>query len=52
MKKLDFEIPDEPGIEHAWAAELRERIRAVKAGEMKLLSEVEAEAEVEELLGK
>lgn len=52
VKRLGFEITDEPRIEDAWAAELRERIRAVKAGEMKLVSEVEAEAEVEELLGK
>lgn len=34
----------------AWAAELCERIRAVEAGEMKLISEEEADAEVEELL--
>ena len=52
VKKLGFEITDESRIEHAWAAELRERIRAVKAGEMTLVSEVEADAEVEELLGK
>jgi hypothetical protein len=50
VKKLGFEIMDEPRIEHAWAAELRERIRAVKAGEMKLISEEEADVEVEELL--
>lgn len=37
-------------VELAWAAELRDRIRAVKAGEMKLLSEEEADAEVEALL--
>jgi hypothetical protein len=37
-------------MEGAWAAELRERIRAVEAGELKLLSEEEADAEVEELL--
>jgi|GEM_PF-5896965 len=37
-------------VERAWAAELRERIRAVEAGEMKVLSEEEADAEVEELL--
>jgi putative addiction module component (TIGR02574 family) len=41
---------EESRLERAWAAELRERIRAVKAGEMKLLTEEEAEAEVEELL--
>jgi hypothetical protein len=51
VKKRDFEITEELRIERAWAAELRERIRAVKAGELKLLSEEEAEAEVEELLG-
>ena len=52
MKKPGFETTDEPRIKHAWAAELRERIRALKAAEMKLLSEEEADAEVEELLGK
>lgn len=41
---------EESRLERAWAAELRERIRAVNAGEMKLLSEEEADAEVEELL--
>ena len=41
---------DDTGVERAWAAELRERLRAVKAGEMKLLSEEEADAEVEALL--
>lgn len=42
----------EPDTRHdaAWAAEIRERIRAVEAGEMKLISEEDAEAEVEELL--
>lgn len=42
----------EPTTHHdaAWAAELRERIRAVEAGEMKLISEEDADAEVEELL--
>lgn len=44
------EVEAESRLERAWAAELRERIRAVKAGEMKLLSEEEADAEVEELL--
>lgn len=34
----------------ALAAELRERIRAVEAGEMKLVTEEDADAEVEELL--
>lgn len=41
---------EESRMERAWAAELRERIRAVEAGKMKLLSEEEADAEVEELL--
>jgi putative addiction module component (TIGR02574 family) len=41
---------EESRLERAWAAELRDRIRALKAGEIKLLSEEEAEAEVEELL--
>jgi putative addiction module component (TIGR02574 family) len=41
---------EESRLERAWAAELRERVRAVKAGEMKLLTEEEADAEVEELL--
>jgi putative addiction module component (TIGR02574 family) len=41
---------EESRLERAWASELRERIRAVKAGEMKLLTEEEADAEVEELL--
>jgi hypothetical protein len=41
---------EESRLERAWAAELRERIRAVNAGEMKLISEEEADAEVEELL--
>jgi putative addiction module component (TIGR02574 family) len=41
---------EETRLERAWAAELRERIRAVEAGEMKLLSEEEADAEVEDLL--
>jgi hypothetical protein len=50
VKKPGFEITEEPHIERAWAAELRERIRAVKAGELELLSEEEAEAEVKELL--
>lgn len=42
----------EPDARHdaAWAAELRERIRAVEAGAMKLITEEEADAEVEELL--
>ncbi len=42
----------EPDTRHdaAWAAEIRERIRAVEAGEMRLISEEEADAEVEELL--
>lgn len=52
MNKLGCEITDESPMERAWAAELRERIRAVTAGEMKLVSEGEAEAEVEELLRK
>lgn len=34
----------------AWAAEIRERIRAVEAGEMKLITEEEVDAEIEELL--
>ena len=38
--------PKEP----AWAAELRERIRAFKAGEMKAISEEQALAEAEDLL--
>lgn len=37
-------------LERSWATELRERIDAVEAGEMRLLSEEEADAEVEELL--
>ncbi|HEX2076974.1 MAG TPA: addiction module protein [Longimicrobium sp.] len=41
---------EESRLERVWAAELRERIRPVNAGEMKLLSEEEADAEVEELL--
>lgn len=32
----------------AWAAELRERIRAVEAGAMKLITEEDANLEVEE----
>jgi hypothetical protein len=52
VNKLGCDITDETPRERAWAAELRERIRALKAGEMKLLSEEEADAEVEELLGK
>ncbi|MBW3572630.1 MAG: addiction module protein [Gemmatimonadetes bacterium] len=47
LRSLDDE---ESRLERAWAAELRERIRAVEAGEMKLLTEEEADAEVEELL--
>ena len=41
---------EETRLERAWGAELRERIRAVEAGEMKLLTEEEADAEVEDLL--
>ena len=49
--RLFASLDDEDSrMERAWAAELRERIRAVKAGEMKLLSEEEADAEVEELV--
>jgi putative addiction module component (TIGR02574 family) len=48
--RLFASLDEESRLERAWAAELRDRIRAVKAGEMKLLSEEEAEAEVEELL--
>ncbi|HEX6373439.1 MAG TPA: addiction module protein [Longimicrobium sp.] len=48
--RLIASLDEESRLERAWAAELRERIRAVKAGEMKLLSEEEADAEVEELL--
>ncbi|MBW3572628.1 MAG: addiction module protein [Gemmatimonadetes bacterium] len=40
----------ETRVERAWAAEIRERIRALEAGEMKVLSEEEAQAEAEELL--
>jgi hypothetical protein len=37
--------PQNTRHDELWAAEIRERIRAVKAGEMKLISEEEAEAE-------
>lgn len=40
----------QPDYEEAWAAELRERIRAFNAGEMKAVSEEQALAEAEELL--
>jgi putative addiction module component (TIGR02574 family) len=40
----------DPRYDAAWAAEIRERIRAVEAGEMKLITEEEADAEVEVLL--
>lgn len=48
--RLFASLDDDTEVERAWAAELRERIRAVEAGEMKLLSEEEADAEVEALL--
>jgi hypothetical protein len=48
--RLFASLDEESRLERAWAVELRERIRALEAGEMKLLSEEEAEAEVEELL--
>jgi hypothetical protein len=48
--RLFTSLEDETRVKHAWAMELRERIRAVAAGEMKVLTEEEAEAEVEELL--
>lgn len=48
--RLFASLDEESRLERAWAAELRERIRALNAGEIKLLSEEEAEAEVEELL--
>jgi putative addiction module component (TIGR02574 family) len=48
--RLFASLDDEARLERAWAAELRERIRAVESGEMKLLTEEEADAEVEELL--
>lgn len=48
--RLIASLDEETRLELAWAAELRERIRAVEAGEMKLLTEEEADAEVEELL--
>jgi putative addiction module component (TIGR02574 family) len=47
LNSLDAEPPH---YEKAWAAELRERIRAFKAGEMKAISEEQALAEAEELL--
>lgn len=43
-------LDQQPHYEEAWAAELRERIRAFKAGEMKAISEEQALAEAEELL--
>ncbi|HST58652.1 MAG TPA: addiction module protein [Longimicrobium sp.] len=43
-------LKPDPRHDAAWAAEIRERIRAVEAGEMKLITEEEADAEVEELL--
>ncbi|HEX2209150.1 MAG TPA: addiction module protein [Longimicrobium sp.] len=48
--RLFASLDEESRLERAWGAELRERMRAVKAGEMKLLSEDDADAEVEELL--
>lgn len=40
----------ETRVERAWAAELRDRIRAVEAGEMQWIPEDQAQAEVDELL--
>jgi putative addiction module component (TIGR02574 family) len=48
--RLIESLEPDPRHNAAWAAELRERIRAVEAGEMKLISEEEALAEAEELL--
>jgi putative addiction module component (TIGR02574 family) len=48
--RLLSSLDPQPHYEEAWAAELRERIRAFKAGEMKAISEEQALAEAEELL--
>jgi putative addiction module component (TIGR02574 family) len=43
-------LDQQPHHEEAWAAELRERIRAFKAGEMKAIPEEQALQEAEELI--
>ena len=48
--RLLTSLDDDPLYEAAWATELRERIRAFKAGEMKAISAEQALEEAEELL--
>ena len=43
-------LEEETRLERAWAAEIRDRVRALKAGEMTLIPEDEADAEAEALL--
>jgi hypothetical protein len=48
--RLIESLDEEARIERAWAAEVRERMRAVDAGELELISKEESDAEVEDLL--
>ncbi len=48
--RLIESLDEEARIERTWAAEVRDRVRAIDSGEMDLLSEEESDAEIEDLL--